>query len=243
MTEAEWLASDCPYLMLEHLDAITPSAESEDPAVWPVGRKLRLFAVACCRRIEHLLTDPRSRAGLAMMERYVDGRATKADLRKAIEGAAKVTWDYERETDGRYQAATAACTALEDIQDDFQDIGEAAEHAADAVTGAIPEGTPYRDELYTAVHNDELNQQAALLRDIFGNPFRPVAVDPSWLTSDVLALARGIYDERAFDRMPILADALQDAGCDNDDVLTHCRDASRVHVRGCWVVDLLLGNG
>ena len=82
-----------------------------------------------------------------------------------------------------------------------------------------------------------------LLRDIIGNPFRPVAVDPAWLTSDVLLLARGIYEERAFDRMPILADALQDAGCDSADVLAHCRGANPPHVRGCWVVDLLLGKG
>jgi hypothetical protein len=84
-------------------------------------------------------------------------------------------------------------------------------------------------------------EQVALLREIFGNPFRPVAVDPAWLTSDVLALARGIYEEKAFDRMPILADALQDAGCANEDVLTHCRDVTQLHVRGCWVVDLVLG--
>lgn len=81
---------------------------------------------------------------------------------------------------------------------------------------------------------------AALLRDVVGNPFGPIALDPAWLTSDVLALARGIYDERAFDRMPILADALQDAGCENADVLNHCR-GDGPHVRGCWVVDLLLG--
>jgi len=91
------------------------------------------------------------------------------------------------------------------------------------------------------VFNHEAMAQTALVRDIFGNPFRPVALDPSWLTSDVVALARGIYADRAFDRMPILADALQDAGCANDDVLNHCRDAAQVHVRGCWVVDLLLG--
>ena len=84
-------------------------------------------------------------------------------------------------------------------------------------------------------------EQADLIRDIFGDPFRPVAVDPAWLTTDVLVLARGIYAEKAFDRMPILADALQDAGCTNDDILNHCRDQSRVHVRGCWAVDLLLG--
>ncbi len=86
-------------------------------------------------------------------------------------------------------------------------------------------------------------RQSDLLRELFGNPFRPVAVEPDWLTSDVLLLAQGIYDEKAFDRMPILADALQDAGCANDDVLNHCRDAVQVHVRGCWVLDLVLGKG
>ncbi|MCE9566332.1 MAG: hypothetical protein K8U57_30275 [Planctomycetes bacterium] len=79
------------------------------------------------------------------------------------------------------------------------------------------------------------------MRDIIGNPFRPVTTDPTWLTTDVVALATGIYEDRAFDRMPILADALQDAGCDNDDILNHCRNANQVHVRGCWVVDLVLG--
>jgi hypothetical protein len=94
---------------------------------------------------------------------------------------------------------------------------------------------------WNEAHAHETAAQITLVRDIFGNPFRPVALDPAWLTSDVLALARGIYEERAFDRMPILADALQDAGCTNDDVLTHCRDLKHVHVRGCWVLDLLLG--
>ena len=90
---------------------------------------------------------------------------------------------------------------------------------------------------------DQQRLHANLLRDIFGNPFCPIAPASSWLTTDVLALARGIYEERAFDRMPILADALQDAGCDNDTVLAHCRDTSPTHVRGCWVVDLVLQKG
>jgi hypothetical protein len=81
-----------------------------------------------------------------------------------------------------------------------------------------------------------------LLHDVFGPlPFREVAVDPRWLTADVVALARSAYDEKAFDRLPILADALQDAGCDNDEMLKHCRAENLEHVRGCWVVDLLLG--
>ncbi|MCE9561744.1 MAG: hypothetical protein K8U57_06775 [Planctomycetes bacterium] len=79
------------------------------------------------------------------------------------------------------------------------------------------------------------------LRDIFGNPFRPVTFDSEWRSDTALSLAKHIYESRDFSTMPILADALQDAGCDNDDILHHCRDANGVHVRGCWVVDLVLG--
>jgi hypothetical protein len=78
-----------------------------------------------------------------------------------------------------------------------------------------------------------------LLRDLCGNPFKPVQVVPSWQTPTVLALAHAIYEEKAFDRLPILADALEEAGCDHADVLNHCRH-DQVHVRGCWVVDLVL---
>ena len=97
-----------------------------------------------------------------------------------------------------------------------------------------------RQGVLLITNSDSKPLQRSLLFDIFGNPFRPVAIDPDWLTSTVVALARGIYDDRAFDRLPILADALQDAGCENADVLTHCR-GDGPHVRGCWVVDLLLG--
>jgi hypothetical protein len=87
---------------------------------------------------------------------------------------------------------------------------------------------------------DECRWQAKALHDIFGNPFSPIHLNPSWLTSTVHCLVSGIYSEKAFDRMPILADALQDAGCDNAEVLNHCRQPGE-HVRGCWVVDLLMG--
>jgi hypothetical protein len=82
--------------------------------------------------------------------------------------------------------------------------------------------------------------QPLLLRDIFGNPFRKHKFDSRWRTSDVLGLARAIYDERAYERMPILADALMDAGCENEEIINHCR-GDGPHVRGCWVVDLILG--
>jgi len=92
----------------------------------------------------------------------------------------------------------------------------------------------------TCQKQQEWVRQAALLRDIFGNPFRPVAFDPSWRTETAVGIARGIYEDRAFERMPILADALEEAGCEHPDILSHCREPGE-HVRGCWVVDLVLG--
>jgi hypothetical protein len=86
----------------------------------------------------------------------------------------------------------------------------------------------------------EAAAQANILRDIFGNPFRPVDFSASRRTDTVVTLARQMYESREFGAMPVLADALQDAECGNEDVLSHCRSGG-VHVRGCWVVDLVLG--
>ncbi len=109
--------------------------------------------------------------------------------------------------------------------------------AANAVAGVTP-GSPAR-----AKHLVERAAQAALLREIFGNPFRPVLLEQSWLAWNdgaIRKMAQLIYGDRAFDRLPMLADALEDAGCTDADLLAHCRSGGE-HVRGCWVVDLLLG--
>jgi hypothetical protein len=82
--------------------------------------------------------------------------------------------------------------------------------------------------------------QMEVLDCVFGIPFRPITLNPSWLTSTVVSLAQQMYDSRDFSAMPILADALQDANCDNADILNHCRSAT-VHTRGCWTLDLVLG--
>jgi hypothetical protein len=89
--------------------------------------------------------------------------------------------------------------------------------------------------------------QSDCVRDIFGNPFRPVALDPAWRTPTVAGLATAAYEERTLpagtldpDRLAVLADALEETGCDNTDILSHLRGPGP-HVRGCWVVDLLLG--
>lgn len=80
-----------------------------------------------------------------------------------------------------------------------------------------------------------------LRREIFGNPFRPVSADSPRQTGVTLTLAGSIYENLDFGAMPILADALEEAGCEDAGVLEHCRDPKGVHVRGCWVVDLVLG--
>lgn len=92
----------------------------------------------------------------------------------------------------------------------------------------------------TGFHFEDKKRTCDLLREIFGNPFRPVTFSPEWRTDTAVTLARMMYEAREFSAMPILADALQDAGCDNDDILNHCRKANATHVRGCWVVDLVL---
>jgi hypothetical protein len=95
------------------------------------------------------------------------------------------------------------------------------------------------DIAWSFARGEEAKAQAELLRDLVGNPFRPAALDPSWLTAAVKALAQVIYEERRFADMPVLADALEEAGCTNADILAHCRSGGE-HARGCWVVDLIL---
>jgi hypothetical protein len=82
-------------------------------------------------------------------------------------------------------------------------------------------------------------RQRVLLHDIVANPFHPVFFDPTWRAPNVLAVAQVIYEDRRFEDMPILADALEDTGCTSEDILSHCRSPGP-HVRGCWVVDLIL---
>ncbi len=87
---------------------------------------------------------------------------------------------------------------------------------------------------------DELGKQVAFLRDIFGDPYNPVTFDTCLRTEAAVGLARGVYESQDFAPMPVLADALEDAGCADPDILAHCRGPGP-HARGCWVVDLVLG--
>jgi hypothetical protein len=240
MTEAEWLACTDPKPMLDFLKGRTSD------------RKLRLFVCGCVRRFWHDLPDERLRTAIESSEQHVDGRISDRDFGKAVSEAHRVRRK-------RNELAQAAYDAARYVPGDVQ-TWSVITHIPYAVARmAVPNVPPVAitqlegDKCVTrnlpvtpahiafnAVRDAEYAAQANLLRDIIGNPFRPVALDSAWLTPAVISLAQTIYDERAFDRMPELADALEKAGCTSKEVLEHCRGGGP-HVRGCWVVDLLLG--
>ncbi|MCI0462153.1 MAG: hypothetical protein L0Z62_34815 [Gemmataceae bacterium] len=100
---------------------------------------------------------------------------------------------------------------------------------------------PIRDaEAVGRAEAAETTAQSVILREVFDNPFRPVALAADWRTPAAIAVARSMYEEHRFDEMPLLGDALEEAGCTDAQILTHCRQPGE-HVRGCWVVDLILG--
>jgi hypothetical protein len=180
-------------------------------------RKLRYFSAACCRMVWGSLTDEASRAAVTLSEQFADGRIDHKSLKKARRAA----WEQWRSP--KLLAAW---------------------HAADlsAWKGAFNTAHSIAPRYGDERDAQAKNSQCHLIRDIFGNPFRPVVADPAWLTPTVVAIAEAIYRDRAFDRLPILADALEEAGCTDADLLLHCRQPGE-HVRGCWAVDLVLGKG
>ncbi|HZZ82154.1 MAG TPA: hypothetical protein VFE62_26890 [Gemmataceae bacterium] len=201
MIESEWRNAVEPHAMLEHLHTNGK----------PSDRKLRLFAVACSRRI-WILIDNLGRAAVDAAEECADGRLGSDELR-----AARLACQGTGGQASWYAAATSPFIAARNA-------------ARSAQAGAATLGT----------EAEELLAQADLVREIFDNPFQRYPDEQSWLTPCVVGLAQAIYDDRAFDRIPDLADALERAGCENDKILNHCR-GPMPHVRGCWVIDLMLG--
>ena len=218
MTEAEWLACDDSYDML----ASVPGKGSD--------RKFRLFAVACCERIWHLIPTEPSRHCVEVARRLADGLVKPGERRAPAQAAMG-------------DAGTTAAAACVGAASAYEAAVRTADHATRAVARArFP---AHRDgwerELeWLEIKCSECLAQSALLRDIVGNPFRSITFFPVWRTDTVVSLARGMYESRDFSAMPILADALEDAGCGSDDILNH-RRGDGPHVRGCWVVDLVLG--
>jgi hypothetical protein len=202
-------------------------------------RKMRLFSVACVRRSWHLL-DAADQEVVELAERFADGGVSQRKLNTARRGRQEQCPVGLPPTVAGY-AAWAANTTLQ--RRGWSAAHWAVEATCSAVVAASTGSEPWSEEVHAirlAARNAEVACQAALLRDIFGPlPFRRVKVDQSWQTSAVVALATSIYDERRWEDMPILGDALQEAGCTDAEMLAHCRGPA-IHARGCWVLDLLL---
>jgi hypothetical protein len=201
-------------------------------------RRGRLFAVACCRRIRHLLTDERSRTAVEVGERYADGAATAKEMGRAFSAA----YPHSHTLSGRWHAAAYASTRTSVIF--AKDAIVAAEFASLAV---VPRRR--RSEAYAGYQNEKA-AQSALLRDIFGNPFRAApTLEPSLLTWNnglIAQLAKAAYEERSLPeghldqgRLAVLADALEEAGSVVTEILAHLRGPGP-HVRGCHVLDAIL---
>jgi hypothetical protein len=229
MTEAEWLACRDPDRMLKSM------------RYQVARRKYYLYAIACCSRIEDLLQDNESRQLLTLTERYAEKLIDDRELYRGH----RACFDSARSQQClSAHVAGLAVSHLGDSNPRHAAIGSARAVSEVVAYKAVSpdDGMPYAEAYETVAFKTaaaaERAEQANLLREILGYPFHETTADPSWLTSTVTSLAQAIYADRAFDRLPILADALEDAGCTNQDILAHCRGGE--HVRGCWVVDLLL---
>jgi hypothetical protein len=241
MTEVEWLDCSNSPLMLELLQGQVSD------------RKLRLFACACARKMVALLTDPRSLSAITVAEQFADGHASIEALDAAWSGAeaarvaaqqsardlrestGETAWDARAVAWAAQAAAAAASRAAWLAAKSAATAGdaEAATRAARAVL----------DDDWIQTAAIEPNLQACLAREIFGNPFRPVPINPFWLNANdgaVIMAARAIADSNSFANLPQLADLLEQADCHHEDLLTHCRQPDG-HVRGCWAIDALLG--
>jgi hypothetical protein len=226
MTEIEWLGCTSPLLVLDQCG----SAAS--------ARKLRLYACGWAARFWRLLGDDRSRDAILTAERFADGLATRSELIAAFNAAEGAFRELPTDFTGRHGKRLKSSKGT-----------QMAKKAAAAARDAANPAWDLRAARRLAQREDVLGNARAriarceLLRDILGNPFHRVAVADGWLRWNdgcVVKLARAIYEEQTFADLPVLADALEEAGCADERVLGHCRGGS-AHARGCWLLDRLLG--
>ncbi len=277
MNESQWLISTDVQAMLKHLHTIRSTHNSQ-----PSNRKLRLFGAACCRSVWHLLRED-SRLALEAVEDECDGHDSSRS--SALEGAGadqnEYNAIYQQTIDAMASGLLAGWNATDAVCELTQDIGLGADveqifrsvyRACEHGRGHVPNMVGWQNKTAWA---------APILREIVGNPFRTMTLPLSWictlcegggrncpncggmgngcqwLTQTVMTIARSIYDRRAFDELGALADALEDAGCDNEFVVNHLRGYEPcfkdgrlvcfnrphelVHSRGCWALDIMLG--
>jgi hypothetical protein len=222
----------------------TPWRECNDPDAMlamlgdkACPRRLRLFSVACCRRVWHLLEESAFREAVQAAERFALGESTD----KQLDAAWQATF-RDRQEDGLSDdpLANARFWAADAASQTACDLDRASSVASGAAWAASWASSLPADEAF----DRERAVQCDLLRCLFGDPSRPMlVVEAAWLAwgdGVVARLVRSIHDSRRFEDLPILADALDEAGCDDEALLSHLRGPGP-HVRGCHVIDWLTG--
>jgi uncharacterized protein (TIGR02996 family) len=222
----QWLEAISPYAMFPALDNI---GQRVSP------RKLRLYGIACCRRVANLAADDELVQAVHLAEAMVAGKATTQDVARL---RARLTTKHAAIRAGEENSpaglwGVSAATNL--LQDDSHYFNKDQIHAGDGDLLRVW----YSARSAASDVDLEGTVQSDLLREVLGNPFVPVRFEPKWRTAEVLELAGAIYDKLSFEKMPALADALKRAGCANPRILKHCM-RKPTHVRGCWVLDLIL---
>jgi hypothetical protein len=223
---AAWDACQAVGTMLNWLCLSLKGVKTSELRTKAGRRRLRLFLCAGARRLWHLLDTEAGRMAIETAERFADAEADEHELSAMWSAAGGPIWvGAGREDSPRLQAMRAAC------------------YAADKDLKGILNTWVYRGRVEQGSEVLWTGPFCHLLRDLYGNPFRRVQAEPNWLKwngGTLPKMAQAIYDQRAYDRLPLLADALEDAGCTDRAILDHCRGPGP-HFRGCWVVDLLRG--
>lgn len=236
MDQAEWGACGDPEAMIRHLGSSAGD------------RKLRLFAAACCRRVWPLLADQRSRDAVTAAEQVEAGTASEEGRRVALRDAQAACVAWSR----RYSFTDPRCFATRAAYQVISRTNLSVPHAARCTAEALAVGGGCRHPSHLTGHPRYLAErasQAAILRDVFGDPFSPAALEPACRTSTARSLAQAAYEHRTIpgghldnDRLAVLADALEEAGCEDAMLLAHLRSAGP-HFLGCFAVDAVLGLG
>jgi hypothetical protein len=230
---AEWDATD-KFLILWHFIVAKEKENIE------FLRKRRLLACGCCRKIWPLLTDPRSQKAVEVSELYADGFTDKKELESAGRSAALASEDYRE--------SGSSDDSEEEMDDSYYYCLDASWHAAYRDDERPPASHPNSWVSGTALSagralGQSNNAMVDVLKDVFGNPFAESRVDTEWLKSNngkFMPLAKAIYERREFDRLPEFADILEANGFADRRLLSHLRSKG-FHVRGCWALDLFLG--
>jgi hypothetical protein len=225
-------------------------------------RKFQLFACACCRRLLGLFPNAVIQEIIDFAERDAD-RLTNMDELFRVEGSV-ASWRQVRSSTTAFSEETAAeasaVTSVHSLVGRRPMPRQAlARYVARDVAATVRDAAndrrairlaPAGQEVLVAramwqaaeaAYKKEVQAQAGFLRDIVGNPFRPAVLAPNCRPPEVVHFGRTIYEQRAFEWLPELADILEEQGCSNVDILTHCRQPSE-HVLGCWVLDMVLGH-